>query len=138
MRSKTPFLILKYDTNGDGGFTYLTNNGKWLETSTVGDCANQFKFWHNSGNAWNAIAKLVKAKKATFEDLFVWSQNELSPFTQNDADNFARILNVTTDIGELDAISIEAQENKSKQIDILDETLTEIRTVQLFPNYEGD
>jgi hypothetical protein len=136
MRSKNPFLVLKYDTNGDGSITYLCNNGKWLIDSTPGYNANRFKFWNNSGNAWNCIAKLVKAKKEKFENLFVWSLDGLATFTENDSISFSMIQSLSTDQGELDAIAHEALTEKSEQIELLQETLDELRVCSNFPNSE--
>jgi hypothetical protein len=57
----------------------------------------------------------------------VWSQNELTPFTENDSISFSLIQSLTTDQGELDAIAKEALDQKTKQIQLLEETLTELR-----------
>ena len=136
MRSKNPFIVLKYDTNGDGSITYLCNNGKWIIGYTPGYNANQIKFWNNSGNAWHCIAKLVKNKKEKFENLFVWSLNGLTPFTENDSISFSMIQSLSTDQGILDAIVHEALTEKSEQIELLQETLDMIRFATNFPNAE--
>lgn len=134
MRSKTPFVILKYAQ--DGGIYFRTNNGKWTENANPGFEANQTKFWNNSGNAWRAITKLAKAHKENFDFLFVWSQNGLAPFTEDDAISYAVLLAYTTDQGEIDAIADEAFKMKQEQIELLDETLTELRVATNFPNSE--
>ena len=134
MRSKYPFLVMKYAD--DGSFTYLTTNNKWKENIGGGFALADIKTWNNSGNAWNCIAKLVKTKKEKFEELFVWNQGELTAFTQTDADSFARIQSWTPDIGELDAIATEALKEKSEQIELLDETLIDLRVSMNHPNSE--
>lgn len=134
MRSKTPFVILRYNDNGE--IQFLTVKCKWSETAKPGWKANDAHFWKNSGNAWNCIAKLVAAQMEKFEQLFVMGQNGLTPFTQHDADSFAKILDVTPFPGELDAIANEALNKKYEQIEDLQETLTELRVCSNFPNSE--
>lgn len=134
MRSKTPFIILKYAD--DASITYLKTNGKWKENIGNGYAIGDIRNWRNSGNAWNAIAKLVKAKKEKFEQLFVWSLNGLAPFTEADSISFSLIQNLTTDQGILDAIAVEAHKEKSEQIQLLEETLTELRVCSNHPNSE--
>lgn len=134
MRSKSPFIIMKYAD--DASVTYLTVNCKWSEKTKPGWKANDAHFWNNSGNAWNCIAKLVAAQMEKFEQLFVWSQNGLTPFTEADSISFARILDVTPFPGELDAIASEALKEKSEQIQLLEETLRELQVASNFPNSE--
>lgn len=111
----------------DASITYLKTNGKWKENIGQGYALADIRNWRNSGNAWNAIAKLVKAKKYPFKELFVAQGLELTPFTENDSISFAMIQSLTTDQGELDAIAHEALIEKSEQIELLEETLTELR-----------
>jgi hypothetical protein len=128
MRSSSPFVIMKY--NDDASLTYLCNNNKWTKNNKFDKAktrALSSKIWYNSGNAWNAIAKLVKAKKVDFKQLFVWSLNGLTPFTENDSISFSMIQSLTTDQGELDAIASEALQEKTEQIELLEEMLIELR-----------
>ena len=124
MRSKLPYIVMRFN---DDGINYLNVNGKWSEKLHPGYSANHTRFWNNSGNAWNAIAKLVKNKKEKFEELFVMSQNELTPLTEDHALAMALILDYTFDQGEIDAITLDLIKEKTEQIEILDETLTELR-----------
>lgn len=137
MRSKTPYVIMKFDD--DASITYFCNNKKWTKNNKLDKAKTKAlcsKIWYNSGNAWNAIAKLVKAKKEKFEHLFVWSQDGLVPFTDNDSISFSLILNLSCDQGILDAIAIEALKEKSEQIGLLQETLMELGVCSNFPNSE--
>lgn len=133
MRSKTPFIIMKYAE--DASITYLKTNGKWKDNIANGYAIADIRNWRNSGNAWNAIAKLVKAKKENFDNLFVWSLNGLTPFTENDSISFSLIQSLSTDQGIIDAIAHEALTKKSDQIELLEETLTELRVANI-PNSE--
>lgn len=134
MRSKNPYIIMKFAD--DASITYLKTNGKWKENIGKGYALADIRNWRNSGNAWNAIAKLVKAKKEKFEQLFVWSQDGLAPFTDNDSISFSLIQNLSCDQGILDAIAIEALKEKSEQIGLLQETLMELGVCSNFPNSE--
>jgi hypothetical protein len=76
MRSKKQFVIMRF--NDDTSFQYLNVNGKWSNSCKLGFSASNTRFWNNAGNAWNAIAKLVKNRKARLSQLFVMNQeNEL-------------------------------------------------------------
>jgi len=129
MRSNIPFIIMRFAN--DASITYLKTNGKWKENIGQGYAIGDIRNWRNSGNAWNAIAKLVKTKKYPFSELFVSQGLELTPFTENDSISFAMIQSLTTDQGELDAIAHEALKEKSEQIELLEETLTELRVAMV-------
>jgi len=129
MRSKTPLIVMRFAD--DASITYLTNGNKWKAVQTPLAATYGLKSWLNSGNAWNAIAKLVKTKKYPFSELFVSQGLELTPFTENDSISFAMIQSLTTDQGELDAIAHEALKEKSEQIELLEETLTELRVAMI-------
>ena len=122
MRSKNLFSVLRYDD--DANIYYLGNNGKWVETRPC-------KTWNNSGNAWRCIAKLTRAKHIPFKELFVAQGLELTPFTQADAISFACLLAYTSDAGEIDALALEALQEKAGQIEELEETLTELRVAMV-------
>lgn len=115
----------------DASITYLTNGNKWKAVQTPLAATYGLKSWLNSGNAWNCIAKLVRAKAIPFKELFVYDQGELTPFTESDAMSFACLLSVTSDQGEIDALAYEALEEKSNQIMELEETLTELRVAMI-------
>lgn len=134
MRSQIPFLVMKYAD--DASITYLKTNGKWKENIAKGYALAGIRNWHNSGNAWNCIAKLVKNKKEKFEQLFVWNQGQLSRFTENDSISFSIIQSLSTDQGIIDAIAHEALTQKTEQIELLQETLNELTICSNFHNSE--
>lgn len=134
MRStiQTPYTVIRF--NEDASITYLCNNNKWTKNNKLDRAKTQAlctKLWLNSGNAWNCIAKLTRAKAIPFKELFVAQGLELTPFTEADAMTFACLLSVTSDQGEIDALAYEALEEKSNQIMELEETLTELRVAMI-------
>jgi hypothetical protein len=131
---KIPYIVMRFN---DDGINYLNVNGKWSEKLHPGYSANHTRFWNNSGNAWNAIAKLVKNKKEKFEELFVMGQNELVTPHKDHAVSIACILDYTRDSAELDTIIEDIIKEKSEQIELLEETLTELR-VATYHNSEDD
>ena len=136
MRSKLPYLVLRY--NDEGGINFLTVNGQWSTLPSPGDKANQNRYWHNSGNAWRAISKLVKDKKQNFDNLFVWCQNGLANFTRDDAISVVRLLSNSTDQGKLNVMVDVLLKSKSNQINLLQEILSELQVISHHPNSEDN